>query len=168
MVGVMPIEQAFVSAVLRYVTLVHGAPAASPDEVAQLETMLAIPGAPTNGEDGGAWERRRYHRVAVDMPASARDSDVQVPARVVDIGAGGLQLRNDGRLPMRAGDRVVVSLVPDEWPVRIDLPVEVVRTGNDDLVGVRFCGRPLVLHRRVSPGERAATRHSTAEMGAAS
>jgi hypothetical protein len=159
----MPIEHAFVSAVLRYVTLAHGAPSAAAGELAQLEAILSTPGASATAS--GA-DRRRHRRMSVDLPAATRDADVQVPARVVDIGAGGLMLRNEGRLRMRPGDRVVVSLLPEDWPVRIDLPVEVIRKGDDDRVGVRFCGQPLVLHRRIVPPQRAA--HGTAEMGAAS
>ena len=164
----MPIEHTFVTAVLRYVTLVHGDLDGSQDELTRLEAMLA--NTPEAGDEPSpsAPERRRHRRLSLDMPAAARDADVQAPARVVDIGAGGMQLRNDGRLRMRTGDRVVVSLLPEDWPVRIDLPVEVVRKGEDDLVGVRFCGRPLVLHRRLTPGDGYRTRHGTAEMGAAS
>lgn len=160
----MSIEHAFISAVLRYVTLVHGETPPAKDDLATLEAVLSTPR--NDGMDGGAWERRRHRRLAVEVPAAARDADVQAPATVVDIGAGGLQLRNDGRLRMRTGDRVVVSLLPSDWAVRIDLPVEVVRSGDDDMIGVRFCGRPLVLHRRLTPGEHTSTRHGTANMGA--
>ncbi len=163
----MAIEHAFVSAVLRYVSLFYGGPAgagAAAAEIAQLEGVLETPDA--DAIHAGAAERRRYRRLAVDMPASARDADLQAPARVVDIGAGGLKLRNEGRLRMQTGDRLVVSLLPDDAPVRIDLPVEVMRAGADGMVGVRFCGRPLVLHRRLTPAERTGTRHGTAEMGA--
>lgn len=162
----MALEHAFVSAVLRYVTLVHAQGVPATAELEGLEAVLTMPGAPSDGSDGGAWERRRYRRLEVDMPAAARDAEVQAPARVVDIGAGGLRLRNDGRLRMRTGDRLVVSLFPDQWPVRIDLPVEVVRIAEREDVGVRFCGRPLVLHRRLTPGEHAPSGHGTAEMGA--
>lgn len=168
----MPIEHAFVSAVLRYVTLAHGAPSAAAGELAQLEAILTTPVVVASSASGA--DRRVHRRMALDMPAATRDADVQVPARVVDIGAGGIQIRNEGRLRMRTGDRIVVSLMPEDWPVRIDLPVEVVRKGDDDRVGLRFCGRPLVLHRRIVPPQRAAhgtahaTAHSTAEMGAAS
>lgn len=168
----MAIEHAFVTAVLRYLTLHHGEPDTH-DERAQLEALLAAPSSAADSATATGDERRRHRRVGVDLPALTRDADLAAPGRVVDIGAGGMALRNEGGLRLRTGDRVVVSLVPDEWPVRIDLPVEVVRVRSDartpaeDLVGVRFCGRPLVLHRRLTPPLRT-TGHSTAQMGAAS
>lgn len=168
----MAIEHAFVTAVLRYLSLHHGEAGAA-DERAQLEALLAAPTAIAQSATAAGDERRQHRRVEVDLPALTRDADLAAPGRVVDIGAGGMALRNEGGLRLRTGDRVVVSLMPDEWPVRIDLPVEVVRVRSDanapreDLVGVRFCGRPLVLHRRLTPPVRAPG-HGTAQMGAAS
>jgi hypothetical protein len=172
MARAMAIQHAFVTAVLRYLTLHHGEHGTQ-HERHQLEALLASPGIATSDAAVRGEERRRHRRVDVDIPALTRDADLAAPGRVVDIGGGGMALRNEGGLRLRTGDRVVVSLLPDDWPVRIDLPVEVVRTKGDasntdeDLVGVRFCGRPLVLHRRLTPPVRGPG-HGTAQMGAAS
>lgn len=153
-----PFEQAFLSAVLRYVSLVHAPRGTDGDELAGLRVLLEQP-------DAAPDDRRRHRRMAVDLAATARGADVQVPARVLDIGAGGLRLRNDGRLPLRTGDRVVVSLSPERSSLRIDLPVEVVRRTGADEVGVRFCGAPLSLYRSRETGGGGG-RHGTGRMGA--
>lgn len=153
-----PFEQAFLSAVLRYVSLVHAPHGAGGDELTGLRVLL-------EQGDAAPDERRRHRRMFVDLAATTRDADMQAPARVLDIGAGGLRLRNDGRLPLRQGDRVVVSLTPERSSLRIDLPVEVVRSTGVDEVGVRFCGPPLSLQRSLQAAGGGG-RHGTGRMGA--
>jgi hypothetical protein len=152
-----PELRTFLDAVLRHVELRHASVRAT-DELGELEAWLA------SDRSEQCDDRRRHRRVAVDLPAAANDGDVQSPARVTDLGAGGLRLRNDGRLPLATGDRVVVSLLPEHAPCRIDLPCEVV-TQQGDQLGMRFCGPPLVLRgRAVTTG---GATHGTVSMRAA-
>ncbi len=156
--GVGPDERSFLDAVLRHVTLSHDASAAK-DELARLEALLASDRS-TQRDD-----RRRHVRRSVDLPAATRRGDTQAPARVLDLGAGGMRLRNEGRLPLAPGDRMVVSLLPEHAPLRIEMPCEVVATLAEHQVGVRFCGPPLVLRGR--PAMAAGAAHGTVSMRAA-
>lgn len=154
-----PIEHAFVAAVVRYAALCHGGAPAHRDEKARLATLLS-----TSDADGRrGFERRRHRRLVTSIAAVTKLADRQAPARVVDISGGGLRLRNDGRMPLRPGDRAVVSLVPDASPMRIDIPCEVVAQTDADHVGLRFCGAPLVMHRPAL-GRTTARQHGTAEV----
>lgn len=156
--AVGPNERDFLAAVLRHVALAH-APERDSDELTRLDTMLA------SDRSEQCDDRRKHRRVAVDLPAAARSGDTQVPARVLDLGAGGLRLRNDGRLPLALGDRMVVSLLPEHAPCRIDVPCEVVAKIGREELGLRFCGAPLVLRGR--PAATGGGRHGTAPMRSA-
>src|SRR5204862_2306530 len=90
--AVGPNERDFLDAVLRHVALAH-APERSTDELAQLDAKLA------SDRSEQCDDRRRHRRVALDLPAATRSGDTQAPARVLDLGAGGLRLYNEGRLP---------------------------------------------------------------------
>ncbi len=154
-----PIEHAFVAAVVRYAAVCHGAAPAHREEKARLATLLSTSEA--DGRHG--FERRRHRRLVTSIAAVTRASDRQAPGRVVDISGGGLRLRNDGRMPLRPGDRAVVSLVPEASPIRIDIPCEVVAQTDADHLGLRFCGAPLVIHRP-AVGRTSARQHGTAEV----
>ncbi len=153
-----PLQRAFLSTVLRYVALVHG----ESDPHGELASLRALLESPQARRD----DRRRWRRLALALPATTRNSDLQAPAEVVDVGAGGLRMKNLGHLRLRPGDRVVVSLLPPQSAVRIDVPCEVVRAAAGSELGVRFCGRPLTLHRTLQPPGDARPRASTAQMGA--
>lgn len=153
-----PNERDFLAAVLRHVALSH-VPERSNDELARLDAVLA------SDRREQCDDRRKHRRVALDLPATTRGGDSQVPARVLDMSAGGLRLRNDGRLPVALGDRVVVSLLPEHALCRIDVPCEVVAKIGSEQLGMRFCGAPLVLRGRpAATGDR---RHGTAPMRSA-
>ena len=156
--AVGPNERDFLAAVLRHVELSHVAERNS-DELTQLDVVLA------SDRHELCDDRRKHRRIALDLPATTRGGDTQVPARVLDMSAGGLRLRNDGRLPVALGDRVVVSLLPEHALCRIDLPCEVVAKIGSEQLGVRFCGAPLVLRGR--PAAIGDSRHGTAPMRSA-
>ena len=132
-------EHAFVRAVLRYAALVHGSGSESP-ECRRLASVLGDPQVQCGAS------QRRWLRLAVRMAATVKRSDVQGPATVVDIGAGGLRLADHGGLARR-GTRTVVSLRPRHG-TRVDVPCEVVHQNGDGTVGLRFCGAPLVMFER--------------------
>jgi hypothetical protein len=132
-------QNAFVRAVLHYAQLVHTKGDASP-ECRKLDAVLRDP-----ARERGA-SQRAWLRLAVRMAATVKKGGVQSPAVVLDIGAGGLRLRDPGGLAGMRGTRTVVSLRPREG-TRIDVPCEVVHQGGDT-VGMRFCGPPLVMFER--------------------
>lgn len=142
---VQPNEHAFVRVVLRYAALCHapGPTSLGPTspECRRLAAVLGDDSAPKGAS------RRRWLRLAVRIAATVRRTDVQGPAVVVDIGAGGLRLADPNGLARVRGERTVVSLRPRHG-TRIDVPCEVVHRGADGTVGLRFCGAPLVLHER--------------------
>ncbi|MBX7084065.1 MAG: PilZ domain-containing protein [Nannocystaceae bacterium] len=153
-----PLQRAFLSTVLRYVALVHG----RGDRDGELASLRALLESPQGQRD----DRRRWRRLALALPATTRNTDLQAPAQIVDVGAGGMRLDNLGHLRLRPGDRVVVSLLPPPSAVRIDVPCEVVRAGPGSELGVRFCGRPLTLHRTLQPPLATRRPGGTARMGA--
>jgi len=135
---VRPFEQAFVRLVLRHAVLQHG-PAHGSPERRRLAMVLHDP--------QGSPSRRVWRRLAVDLEATVRRSDVQAPATVIDIGGGGLRLLDPNGLARIRGSRRVVSLRTDAGS-RIDVPCEVVHSSADGTVGMRFCGAPLVMYER--------------------
>jgi hypothetical protein len=137
--GVQVQEHAFVRAVLRFAALSWGPGPQSP-ECRRLAAVLGDPDV----ERGVS--QRRWLRLAVRIAATVKRSDVQGPATVVDIGAGGLRLADHGGLAKR-GTRTVVSLRPRHG-TRVDVPCEVVHQNADGTVGLRFCGAPLVMFER--------------------
>ena len=132
-------DHAFVQAVLRYTALRHASGAQSP-ECRRLAAVLGDP------DVQAGMSQRRWLRLAVRIAATVKRADVQGPATVIDIGAGGLRLADHGGLAKR-GTRTVVSLRPRHG-TRVDVPCEVVHQRTDGTVGMRFCGPPLVMFER--------------------
>jgi hypothetical protein len=132
-------DHAFVQAVLRFAALRHS----KGSESAECRRLAAVLG---DADAPHGMGQRRWLRLAVRIAATVKRSDVQGPATVIDLGAGGLRLADHGGLAKR-GTRTVVSLRPRHG-TRVDVPCEVVHQHADGTVGMRFCGAPLVMFER--------------------
>jgi hypothetical protein len=101
-------------------------------------------------------DKRRWRRFDTRIRAKARLQGVTSECTVLDVGAGGLRIKNDARLRVRAGDKLVVCIEGSGSSVRIDLPVEIRHVEENGVAfGAEFLGTPLVLHQRVAARARA-------------
>ena len=141
-----PSERACLTAVVRFQTLVAAQTAASNPELVHLRTFLSSD-APDAWRD--ADERRRWRRFNTKIEASTRIAGITSTCTVLDLGAGGLRVRNDSRLHVQAGDSIVVSVEGGAASLRIDLPAKIRHIEADNgAFGVEFVGAPLMMHQR--------------------
>lgn len=141
-----PSERACLTAVVRFQTLVNAQTPDSNPELAHLRTFLS-----SNAPD--AWhdrdDRRRWRRFDTKIEASTRIGGITSNCTVLDLGAGGLRVRNDSRLSLVAGDKIVVSVEGGGAALRIDLPAKIRHIESDGgAFGVEFVGAPLMMHQR--------------------
>ena len=147
---VSPSERAFLTAVLRYQTILADRDA-DPGEKQRLERFLG------SAEDGD--ERRRHRRLPTRVRATLRTHDVAGPCTVTNVGGGGLRIHNDRGLRVRPGDRAMISLEHGPETVRVDVPIEIRHLDADaDGIGARFLGPPLMLRQRKGVQGRSAVR----------
>jgi len=142
-VFVSPNQRAFLTLVLRYQSLIHDGPGDERNaELSKLERILAPRGT-------ARVERRYWRRICTRMRGTIRSGGLASPCIILDFGAGGLRISNEGGLPLQVWRQVVVSLHPGDVGLRIDLPATVCYADPDrDDVGLRFCGPPVMCHHR--------------------
>lgn len=149
-----PQHNAFLSAVLRYLTLKHKRVAAITPEWQSLRTTLADEPI---GAMRPAWEQRSYWRMDFSpVPAMIRCGGLDYPCRLLDLSATGARItaqHGESKVGVRAGDQVVLSLRPDRSTLRVELPIEVIHHDIESgTMGVRFRGAPVLTHRRDTVG----------------
>lgn len=151
---VTPQHSAFLSAVLRFLTLHHGRSSVNTPEYYALRSELWDEPL---GAMRPAWEQRSYWRMEFPaMKAYVRRDGLQYPCHLVDLSGTGARITDTvGRVGVaaRAGDRVILSLRPARSTLQIELPVEVVHhDAETGTFGLRFRAAPLVTHRRDTLG----------------
>lgn len=151
--GVTPSERACLTAVVRYRSLLNTRISGGNPELCHLRRFLSAD-APDAWHMRG--DKRRWRRFDTRIRATTRMRGVTTECTVLDVGAGGLRLKNDAGLRVNAGDKLVVCIEGGAASVRIDLPVQVRHVEEDGVAfGVEFFGAPLVLHQRVASRQRA-------------
>jgi DNA-binding response OmpR family regulator len=81
-------------------------------------------------------ERRRFHRVQVELPATILFGDEQLSGKTVDLSLQGMLLEVSRLLPTGSGVRVRLELEPNRKPVT--LAGKVVRHSGADRLGVEL------------------------------
>jgi hypothetical protein len=143
---VTPSERACLTAVVRYQTLVNARTTAANPELAHLRTFLSS-SAPDAWQE--ADDRRRWRRFDTKIEASTRIGGITSRCTLLDVGAGGLRVRNDARLSLQTGDNLVVSVDAGAASLRIDLPAKIRHVEADGgAFGIEFVGAPLMMHQR--------------------
>jgi len=149
-----PQHSAFLSAVIRYLTLRHAPDATVTTEWSALRRTLADEPL---GAMRPAWEQRSYWRMDFSpMPAMLRKNGIDYPCHLLDLSASGARITDasgQSKVSAKAGDTVILSLRPRRATIRIELPIEVVHHESETgTFGVRFRGAPLVTHQRDTVG----------------
>jgi hypothetical protein len=147
-VDVTPSERACLTAVVRFRALLHARVSPRDSELDHLRRFLA---ADAPDAFHAADDKRRWRRFDTKIRASARLHGMTSDCTVLDVGAGGLRVKNDSRLTVRAGDKLVVCIEGGAAALRIDLPVQIKHVEDGGVAfGVEFLGAPLVLHQRAT------------------
>lgn len=146
-----PERTAFLTTVLRYLTLRYNPRTAEDAEYDRCKSALADPPLGTLRPN---WQQRSFKRLEFEgLRGLARINELDSPIEVLDLSGSGLRMRDEGGLgeAMQPGKKVMISLEPPRSQLRIDLPAEIVHHDEEtDTHGVRFLGAPLVLQRHPS------------------
>ncbi len=144
-----PSERSFLTAVVRFQTLLHAGVSQSDGELWHLRRFLAA-------DAPDAWpepdDRRQFRRFSMRVEALVRRGDLTFPCTVIDLGGGGLRVRHEARAQLETGEHLILTVQANESAERIDLPVAVRFVAADNAwFGVEFVGAPLTMrhHRRV-------------------
>lgn len=164
MQGVTPSERSFLTAVIRFQTLLHAGAQASDPEFYHLRSFLGsdAPDAIREADD-----RRVYRRFPAQLGATVRFGARTSPCTVVDLGGGGLRLTVPHPLGVVVGSPLLLSVQTRPNVERVDLAVEVRCVGpRGTWLGCEFVGAPLTL-RQTSAAPRIDAHAKTQELRAA-
>jgi len=158
---VTPSERSFLTAVIRFQTLLHAGVRREDPEYYHLRRFLGsdAPDAFQRADD-----RRSYRRFPAQLPTSIRFGERTGVGTVVDLGGGGLRVALPHPLGVRVGEPMLLSVQTRPGLERVDLAVAVRCVGaGGTWLGCAFTGAPLTL-RRATPAPRLDARAQTQEI----
>ena len=159
-----PSERSFLTAVIRFQTLLHAGARASDPEFYHLRRFLGSDAPDAIRE---ADERRTYRRFEAQVPGVVRHGARSTPCTVVDLGGGGLRIALPQPLGVFLGTALLLSVQTRPGQERVDLAVEVRCIGPQGTwLGCEFTGAPLTL-RQSSVAPRLDAHAKTRELRAA-
>ncbi|MCR9161230.1 MAG: PilZ domain-containing protein [Nannocystaceae bacterium] len=140
-----PSERSFLTAVIRFQTLLHAGAAKSDPEFYHLRSFLGsdAPDAIREADD-----RRTYRRFPAQLGATVRFGARSSTCTVVDLGGGGLRLTVPEPLGVVVGSSLLLSVQTRPSVERVDLALEVRCVGpGATWLGCEFVGAPLTLRQ---------------------
>ena len=160
-----PSERTFLSAVVRFQTLLHGNGLRRDAELVHLRRFLSSD-APDAVREAGC--RRQFRRFALRVPAQLRGGEQDIPCTIVDLGGGGMRLEGRAAAGLRGGEAVVLSVQVEGNGRRLDFPavVRFVAPGGT-WAGMEFSGAPLTVRQHHARAEALGPKGKTQEVCAA-
>lgn len=145
---VTPSERSFLTAVIRFQTLLHAGARTTDPEFYHLRRFLGSDAPDALVEAG---ERRAFRRFAAQVAATVRCGARSARCTVVDLGGGGLRLRLLEPIGAIRGSSMLLSVQTRPGLERVDLAVEVRCVGpGGTWLGCEFVGAPLTLRQASS------------------
>lgn len=140
-----PSERSFLTAVVRFQTLLHAGAKTSNPEFYHLSRFLGAD-APDAYQESD--ERRQFRRFAAQVPATVRFGARSSPCTVVDLGGGGIRLSLAQEIGVIVGTSLLLVVQTRPGLERVDLAVEVRCVGpRGTWLGCEFVGAPLTLRQ---------------------
>ncbi len=140
-----PSERSFLTAVIRFQTLLHAGARSSDPEFFHLRRFLGsdAPDAHRPRDD-----RRAFRRFPAQVAATLRCGAQSVPCTVVDLGGGGIRIRIAQPLDVVVGSSLLLTVQTRPGQERVDLAVQVRCVGPQGTwLGCAFAGAPLTLRQ---------------------
>ena len=159
-----PSERSFLTAVIRFQTLLHAGARLSDPEYYHLRRFLGSDAPDAIHE---ADERRVYRRFAAQVAATVRFGARTIQGTVVDLGGGGLRIALPQPIGVVQGSPLLLTVQTRPGQERVDLAVEVRCIGpRGTWLGCEFTGAPLTL-RQTTAAPRSDAQAKTQELRAA-
>lgn len=158
---VTPSERSFLTAVIRFQTLLHAGARSTDPEFFHLRRFLGSDAPDAHPEAG---ERRLFRRFAAQVPATIRFGARSATCTVVDLGGGGMRIALSQPIGVVQGSPLLLSVQTRPGLERVDLAVEVRCVGpRGTWLGCEFVGAPLTL-RQVTASPRVDAQAKTQEV----
>ncbi len=140
-----PSERSFLTAVVRFQTLLHAGTRTNNPEFYHLSRFLGSDAPDALHAHG---DRRQFRRFAAQVPATVRHGARSSPCTVVDLGGGGIRLSLTQEIGVVQGTSLVLVVQTRPGLERVDLAVEVRCVGpGGTWLGCEFIGAPLTLRQ---------------------